>query len=166
MEYRKRGKGLISSVIGTVLNKTIDLLPTEFHLPGGYQYCGPGTNLEKRLKRGDPGINELDRLCKNHDISYLKYKDSKNRAIADNILAEGAWKRVISPDASVGERAAAYAVTNIMKAKAKLGSGYKKRKTSKRKKRSGCSCGKGLYLRHYKKSGGSLKQKKKISKKK
>lgn len=39
------GKGLVD----TVINK----LPIELHLPG-YQYCGPGTKLEKRLTRGDP----------------------------------------------------------------------------------------------------------------
>ena len=32
----------------------------EFHWPG-YQYMGPGTHLAKRLKRGDPGKNRLDR---------------------------------------------------------------------------------------------------------
>jgi len=32
-----------------------------FHWPG-YQYLGPGTHLKKRLARGDPGINRLDKL--------------------------------------------------------------------------------------------------------
>ena len=31
----------------------------ELHWPG-YHYMGPGTHLEKRLARGDPGINRLD----------------------------------------------------------------------------------------------------------
>ena len=39
----------------------------EFHWPG-YQYMGPGTHLEKRLARGDPGLNWLDRIAKAHDI--------------------------------------------------------------------------------------------------
>ena len=43
----------------------------EFHWPG-YQYMGPGTHLEKRLKRGDPGINRLDRIAKQHDIDYSR----------------------------------------------------------------------------------------------
>ena len=41
----------------------------EFHSPG-YQYMGPGTHLAKRLKRGDPGINRLDQIAKQHDIDY------------------------------------------------------------------------------------------------
>ena len=43
----------------------------EFHWPG-YQYLGPGTKLEKRLKRGDPGINRLDKIAKQHDIDYAR----------------------------------------------------------------------------------------------
>ena len=31
---------------------------------------GPGTKLEKRLKRGDPGINRLDRIARQHNIDY------------------------------------------------------------------------------------------------
>ena len=34
----------------------------EFHW-SGYQYTGPGTRLEKRLARGDQGINRLDRIA-------------------------------------------------------------------------------------------------------
>ena len=48
----------------------------EFHWPS-YQYMGPGTHLEKRLARGDPGINRLDRIAKVHDIDYGKAKDLK-----------------------------------------------------------------------------------------
>lgn len=36
-----------------LLNKIINKLPVELHIPGGYQYAGPGTKLEKRLTRGD-----------------------------------------------------------------------------------------------------------------
>ena len=54
----------------------------EFHWPG-YQYLGPGTYLEKRLARGDPGINRLDRIAKAHDIDYGKAKDLKDKWAAD-----------------------------------------------------------------------------------
>ena len=54
----------------------------EFHWPG-YQYTGPGTHLEKRLVRGDPGINRLDRIAKAHDIDYGKAKDLKDKWAAD-----------------------------------------------------------------------------------
>ena len=50
----------------------------EFHWPS-YQYMGPGTHLEKRLARGDPGINRLDRIAKAHDIDYGKAKDLKDK---------------------------------------------------------------------------------------
>ena len=55
----------------------------EFHWPG-YQYMGPGTHLEKRLARGDPGINRLDRIAKTHDIDYGKAKNLKDKWAADS----------------------------------------------------------------------------------
>ena len=54
----------------------------EFHWPG-YQYMGPGTHLENRLARDDPGINQLDRIVKAHDIDYGKAKDLKDKWAAD-----------------------------------------------------------------------------------
>lgn len=111
---------------GGIVNSLINKLPIELHLPG-YQYCGPGTKLQKRLARGDPGINPLDAACKEHDIAYSKHKDIKERHKADQILENKAWSRVKSSDASVGEKAAAWAVTNAMKIKRKLGMGLKKK---------------------------------------
>ncbi len=118
---KKSGRGLV--------NKLINKLPFELHLPGGYQYCGPGTKLSKRLSRGDPGINKLDSACKDHDIAYSQNRENLDaRHTADRVLAERAWERVLSQDASIGEKAAAYAVTNAMKLKTKLGLGLIKRK--------------------------------------
>ncbi|XP_055906049.1 uncharacterized protein LOC129941904 [Eupeodes corollae] len=120
---------------GGLLNSLIDKLPLELHLPG-YQFCGPGTNLKERLARGDSGINSLDQACKEHDISYSKFKNTSDRHIADKILAEKAWQRVKSKDASIAERASALLVTNLIKAKVKFGMGCSnsKIKTTKRKK--------------------------------
>lgn len=169
-----RGAGLFGSVTeaaGKILNRAIDILPTELHIPG-YQYCGPGTNLKERLARGDQGINKLDSSCKLHDIAYSKYSDSRNRSIADKELVEQAWERVKAPDASLSEKAAAWAVTNIMKVKSKFGGGKKKYRN--KRKNIKCRCknkrntkvkktkGKGLYLRPYKGSG-TIKKKKKSS---
>lgn len=78
---RKSGKGLIN----TLINK----LSFELHLTT-YQYCGPGTNLAKRLARNDPGINDLDRACKDHDIAYSKSSSVTDRNIADKTLAKQA----------------------------------------------------------------------------
>lgn len=116
--HDKPGKGLVNSIINN--------LPVELHIPG-YQYCGPGTKLAKRLARGDPGINPLDAACKVHDIAYSKNRNNlEARHLADKVLAEQAWQRVTSKDASFGERASAWAVTNIMKAKRKFGLGMKR----------------------------------------
>jgi len=142
----KRGGGIASSAlsllnqavrhipVGTVINRAIDALPIELHIPGGYQYCGPGTKLKERLKRGDPGINKLDKACKDHDIAYSKFSDSTNRSIADRVLAEKAWQRVTSSDASIGERTAALAVSAAMKGKTALGSSYKTKRRARRRR--------------------------------
>lgn len=127
----KKGKGLV--------NSAIDKLPFEVHLPG-YQYCGPGTNLMKRLARDDPGINGLDRACKEHDIAYYWNKNNDAKLTeADQKLASKAWDRVISSDAGLHERSNALAVATAMKAKvgiSKLGAGMDvKRKTKKSKKK-------------------------------
>lgn len=115
-----------------ILNSLINKLPVELHLPG-YQYCGPGTKLIKRLARGDPGKNPLDAACKQHDIAYSKNRENlAARHLADKALAEQAWQRVTSRDASIGERASAWAVTNMMKAKVKLGLGMKTEKTKRK----------------------------------
>lgn len=163
------GSGLVSDIVGSVINKSVDLLPVELHIPG-YQYCGPGTKLSERLRRGDPGVNKLDVACKQHDIAYSKNLDSKSRAKADEQLAERAWERFKSSDASLGEKAAAWAVTNIMKAKSKFGGGVRRKKKTVTKTVLKClknvagKCGKGLYLRPYKKTGGGIKKKKRKTK--
>lgn len=126
IKKRKIGNGIVNSII----NK----LPFEMHMPGNYRYCGPGTKLEKRLARGDPGINALDEACKQHDISYSKHLKGKDRYIADKILSEKAWQRVKSKDATLGEKATAFAVTSAMKAKmglSKIGMGITKNKKKK-----------------------------------
>ena len=101
-----------------------------------HRFCCPGTKLEKRLARGDTGINPLDSACKEHDIAYSENQsDIQARNIADQVLADKAWQRVKSKDASFGEKAAALAVTNIMKAKSKMGMGVKRKSNKKRKTR-------------------------------
>ena len=60
------------------VQKALSKTGIEFHSPG-YQYMGPGTRLKKRLARGDPGINRLDRIAKQHDIDYSKAKSLKDK---------------------------------------------------------------------------------------
>ena len=114
-----KGKGLyVKPYIGKgILNTIIDNLPISLHVPG-YNYCGPGTKL-----RGQPAVNKLDEYCKQHDIFYSKNTNTAARNKAYLVLADQAWERVKSSDASIGERTAAYAIVNAMKAKAKLGMG-------------------------------------------
>ena len=64
------------------IQKWIGKTGVEFHWPG-YQYMGPGTKLQKRLKRGDPGINRLDRIAKQHDIDYGQAKTLADKWKAD-----------------------------------------------------------------------------------
>lgn len=114
------------------MNKLIDKLPFELHLKN-YNFAGPGTKLHKRLERGDKGINALDEACKIHDIAYDKYKDDKNRNIADKVLIEKAWERYKAQDSTLGEKAAALVVVNIMKMK--TGSGIKTKVVKKPNKK-------------------------------
>ncbi|KAJ8945147.1 hypothetical protein NQ318_001612 [Aromia moschata] len=157
----KKGRGLLN----TLINK----LPVELHIPG-YRYCGPGTKLEKRLERGDQGVNPLDEACKVHDIAYSQFKDTTSRNIADRELAEAATKRLKASDARLGEKIAAFGVANIMKAKSALGGGAAgiakavndskaNRQQLEEEKRhnlamEAAATGKGLYLAPYKKGYG------------
>ena len=50
----------------------------EFYWPS-YQYMGAGTKLKKRLKRGDPGINRLDKIAKQHDTDYSHAKNLRDK---------------------------------------------------------------------------------------
>lgn len=110
------------------INEAINRLPFEIHLPG-YQFCGPGTQLERRLAQGQIGVNPLDSACREHDIAYSIHKDDiMKRHEADRLLQEKAWRRVKAPDASFNEKIAAWTVTNVMKAKRKLGLGMRKKK--------------------------------------
>lgn len=113
---RRKNKG------GGFVNTLINKLPLELHLPG-YQYCGPGTDLKKRLARGDKGINPLDAACKEHDIAYDHSNSLADRHKADYILENRAWERFKAKDSNYKEKAAAWAVTTGMKLKRKLGAG-------------------------------------------
>lgn len=142
----KNGKGF--------LNKIINKLPFEAHLPG-YQYCGPGTHLEKRLNRNDPGINDLDKACKEHDIAYSNTNNMEERHQADKILGNRAWKRFKSLNSGIRERMDALGVAGIMKTKQKLGMGLKTKKGSCIKKKSECKKPKKTKTKPQKKSSVS-----------
>ena len=73
---------------GFDIQKWISKLGIEFHWPG-YQYMGPGTKLAKRLRRGDPGINRLDKLAKQHNIDYTNAKSLAKKHKSDRIMVAG-----------------------------------------------------------------------------
>ena len=72
---RQKGKGLD-------IQKWLAKPGIEWHVPG-YQFSGPGTKLQKRLKRGNKGINRLDRIAKQHDIDYTAGRSLKDKHKAD-----------------------------------------------------------------------------------
>lgn len=124
-KIRRKGSGLLN----TIINK----LPLELHIPG-YNYCGPGTKLKRRLERGDKGVNLLDVACKEHDIAYSDSGELSKRHEADKKLYEEAVKRVKSSDAGLGEKLAASLVAVAMKGKTKLGMGVKNKYRNVRKR--------------------------------
>jgi hypothetical protein len=47
------------------------------------QYTGPGTEILTRVKRGDPGLTEVDVVSKAHDIRYTLAKNEEDVRAAD-----------------------------------------------------------------------------------
>ena len=103
---RQRGKGLD---IQKLLGKT----GIEYHVPG-YQYLGPGTKLKKRLARGDPGKNRLDRIAKQHDIDYSRAKNLQDKWVADTRMIQAINK--LPGKKTLTEKA----IRKIMKAKKRM----------------------------------------------
>ena len=58
----------------------------------GFNFAGPGTHLEKRLKRGDKGINRLDEIARIHDIAYSKAKNLQDKWKADDKMIQAITK--------------------------------------------------------------------------
>ena len=105
-KYRQRGRGVD-------VQKWLGKTGIEFHWPG-YQYMGPGTKLAKRLKRGDPGINRLDKIAKQHDIDYSKAKNLRDKWKADTKMIKAIDK--LPGSKTMTEKI----VKRIMQAKKKL----------------------------------------------
>ena len=98
---------------GLDIQKMIGKTGIEFHWLG-YQYMGPGAHLEKRLARGDPGINRLDKIAKQHDIDYSRAKNLKDKWKADRKMTKAI-------DSLPGRKTPTeFIVKHIMNAKRKL----------------------------------------------
>ena len=71
---------------------------------GVANYMGPGTEVVKRLKRGDPGRTPADMVAKRHDIDYTLASGSRDEAsqlkqirTADNRMINSLKKNPIKP---------------------------------------------------------------------
>lgn len=115
---------------------------TEFHLKDeGYDgivrkdsFCGPGTNLNKRLQNFNsqtgtydkvltPPNNQLDEGCMSHDIQYSVHKNKKGRHNADRELIAHANKVITNPKSTKKQKFNAGLVKAVMKGKLMLGLG-------------------------------------------
>src|SRR5438552_18950234 len=80
-----------------VINKTF---PFEKHLPG-MNYCGPGTNLKKKLledgvtpRKEYRPTDRVDEIALQHDIAYSRYEDlPHSRSRQDNVKGTKTHKK-------------------------------------------------------------------------
>ena len=100
-----------------------------------YNYCGPGTKLEERLTSDDPKyrdpINNLDRVCQQHDIAYSEAKSLKDKHNADDVMLDE-----ISKIPYMKRPLGTTAVQAMIAGKRKLGLGVKTKEVKKRQKPS------------------------------
>lgn len=56
---------------------------------GGFKrahYCGPGTQLKRRLAEGSEPISAMDNICQKHDIAYEAARTPEDIRTADAIM--------------------------------------------------------------------------------
>ena len=115
---------------GSLLNKIINNLPVEMHLPG-YNFAWPGTKLNKRLnsdmtpKEWSKPINHVDKAAYHHDLCYLKNNDTATRnSVCDkNMLKE--LEGIYNP--SLRERMDRGLVSTLIGTKKRFGWGLEKK---------------------------------------
>ena len=116
---------------GSLLNKAINNLPVEMHLPG-HNFTGPCTKLNKRLnpdltpKKWSKPINRVDKAAYHHDLCYLKNNDTATRnAVCDkNMLKE--LQGIYNP--SIREKMERGLVSTLIETKARFGMGVREKK--------------------------------------
>jgi len=125
-QFVKSGSGLF--------HKAVSNLPFELHLPG-HNFTGPGTKLDRRLNRdGTPRdwskpINRVDEAAYHHELCYAKNHDTRTR----NEVCDREMLRELAhiTNRSLREIIERGPVGSMIKAKANLGLGLKKREQSK-----------------------------------
>ena len=108
---------------GSLLNKFINNLPVEMHLPG-HNFTGLNKRLNSDLtpKKWSKPINRVDKAAYNHDVCYLKNNDTATRnAVCDkNMLKE--LEGIYNP--TIRERGL---VSSLIGTKARFGWGVNKK---------------------------------------
>ena len=115
---------------GSLLNKAINNLPFEMHLPG-HNFTGPGTKLKKGLnpdltpKKWSKPVNRVDKATYHHDLCYLEKDDTATRnAVCDkNMLKE--LEGIYNP--TLQERLDKSIVSKLIGTKVKFGMGVNKK---------------------------------------
>lgn len=110
--------------VDKVRNFSVSSIPFEFHIPG-YQFCGPGTDYEGRIKKGQTGINSLDSACMKHDDVYNRtgVKTAENKLMrqqADDELIRQA-KIFRQNSSSFGDKASGLATEGAIRLKKVFG---------------------------------------------
>ena len=114
---------------GSLVNRVINQLPFEMHLPG-HNFTGPGTKLDKRLnpdlswKPWSKPVNRVDEAAYRHDLCYWKHRDTKARnEICDKNMID---ELSAIPNPTTRESIERGLVKTVIGTKAKLGLGFKK----------------------------------------
>ena len=91
----------------------------EKHLPG-CNYCGPGTNVNRRVRERVQPMTRLDQACFKHDLDTetrgpaLAGRDPKKLRASDMRLAKAAKAIALDKKTSKRERALAWVVHRAM----------------------------------------------------
>jgi len=95
----KKSKFIKSQQAKGLLNNAINNLPFQMHLPG-HSFTGPGTKRDKRLnphltpKAWSKPINRVDKAAYQHDICYVKAKDTKTQNEKCGRDAGRTWRNI------------------------------------------------------------------------
>lgn len=92
----------------------------EIHLPG-HNYCGPGTDVNRRRRNKVQPVNRLDRACMLHDLDVetrgpQRAKSKAQVRASDKRLERAAIRIAKSPSSSKVEKRNAWLVYNAMRA--------------------------------------------------
>ena len=115
----------------SLLNKVINNLPVEMHLPG-HNFTGPGTKLNKRLnldltpKKWSKPINRVDKAAYHHDLCYLKNNDTTTRNTVCNKTMLKELKGIYNP--TIRERMEKGLVSSLIGTKVRFGWGVGEKK--------------------------------------